>query len=115
SFAPLRSLNGPFPAHDSDASLAYSQSYSVVDFLLRQYGRENLQLLLLLLAEGEGYDEALQQVYGFNVDGLELAWSADLGLPPREIPSTPTPITAAAIPTIAPMGAPRSQPTSPAV
>lgn len=112
-FAPLRSLNGPFPAHDAAASMAYSQSYSVVNFLVENYGQEMLQELILTLAEGEGYDEALTAVYDFNIDGLETAWRASLGLPPRQIPATPTPLTAAQIPTIAPSGLPQSVPTPP--
>jgi hypothetical protein len=111
SFEPLRSLNGAFPAHDSAASMAYSQSYSVVDFLLEEYGQEKLQELLLTMAQGRGYDEALQKVYGFNVDGLEVAWRQAIGAPPRPIPPTATPLSAAGIATVAPMAAPHSVPT----
>lgn len=110
-FAPLRSLNGAFPAHDAAASLAYSQSYSVVDFMLAAYGQEKMQQLLLALADGAGYDEALEQVYGLNVDGLELAWRAAIGAPPRPIPPTPTPLLAANVPTAVPIGAPVTVPT----
>jgi hypothetical protein len=113
SFEPLRSLTGPFSAHGTEAGIAYSQSYSVVDFLLNTYGREKLQELILLLATGEGYDEAFTAVYGFNMDGLELAWREAVGLPPRTIPPTPTPLTAAAIPTFAPLEAPASLATPP--
>lgn len=114
AFMPLRSLIGAFPAHNAAASLAYSQSYSVVNFLLTEYGREALQALILRLAAGEGDDEALTAVYGFNIDGLENNWRASLGLPPRQIPPTPTPLTAALIPTIVPSGLPQSVPTPPA-
>lgn len=114
NFEPLRSLNGSFPADDSRASAAYSQSYSIVDFMYRDYGAAAMQDLLLALAAGGDYDTALMQVYGFNLDGLEQAWRADLGLPPRQIPPTPTPLSAAAVPTIALQGVPRSMPTPPA-
>ncbi len=113
SFMPLRSLNGPFPSHDADASLAYSQSYSVVNYLLATYGQAALQDLILTLAEGTGYDEALTAVYSLNVDQLENAWRASLGLPPRQAPPTPTPLSAAQIPTIVPQGLPQSVPTPP--
>ncbi len=111
SFQPLRSLNGAFPAHGEAAGIAYSQSYSTVVFLLETYGQEKMSGLLLALAEGATYDEALQQVYGFNVDGLELAWREHLGLAARQIPPTPTPILAANIPTIVPFGVPNNVPT----
>jgi hypothetical protein len=108
---PVRSLNGPFPARGSEATLAYSQSHSLVTFLLDAYGAQKIRELLLLLAEATDYDAALEQVYGFNADGLELAWRAAIGAPPRDIPPTPTPIVAAAIPTIAPLGAAQAVPT----
>lgn len=113
SFEPLRSLTGPFSAHGTEAGIAYSQSYSVVDFMLNTYGQEKMQQLILLLAAGEGYDEALTAVYGFNMDGLELAWREAVGLPPRDIPPTPTPLTAVAQPTFVPLSAPASLPTPP--
>jgi len=114
AFLPLRSLNGAFPAHDSDAGMAYSQSYSVVNYLLDEYGAAQLQELILTLAQGIGYDEALQQVYDMNVDGLEIAWRQAIGAPPRQIPPTPTPLVAAAIPTVAPLSGPQTHPTPPA-
>ena len=115
SFIPLRSLNGPFPAHGDDASLAYSQSYSVISFMREVYGPQKIAELIETLATGEGYDKALEQVYGFNVDGLEQAWRQWLGLPARDIPPTMTPISAAAIPTLAPLSGPVDVPTPDAV
>ncbi|MGB3716836.1 MAG: peptidase MA family metallohydrolase [Candidatus Promineifilaceae bacterium] len=111
SFQPVRSLNGAFPAHSEDANAAYSQSYSLVDFLLQTYGQEALQSLILDLAAAEGYDDALEGVYGFNADGLELAWRESIGAPSRQIPATPTPVVAASVPTVVPNNAARSVPT----
>ena len=114
AFAPVRSLNGAFPARGGEATSAYSQSYSLVAYLLDNYGQEKMQQLLLALADAAGYDDALEQVYGFNADGLEEAWRAAIGAPERAIPPTPTPIAAAAIPTVDPLGAAQSWPTPPA-
>jgi hypothetical protein len=113
SFEPVRSLAGAFPTDEEVANLAYAQSYSVVAFMLSEYGQEKMQELLLTLAQGEGYDEALQQVYGFNVDGLEVAWRQAIGAAERLISPTPTPILAANIPTVAPLGVPQNMPTPP--
>lgn len=110
---PVRSLNGPFPAHGREAGIAYSQSYSLVAFLLDHYGQEKIQDLILALAAGASYDAALEQVYGFNSDGLEVTWRQSVGAPERAIPPTPTAIAAAAVPTYAPLGAPRALPTPP--
>lgn len=113
SFEPLRSLNGSFSSHGSEAGIAYAQSYSVVDFLLAEYGQEAMQTLLLTLADGVGYDDALTQVYGVNVDGLESAWRESLGLSQRPFPPTPTPIIGANVPTAIPLGKPANVPTPP--
>ncbi len=110
-FVPLRSLNGAFPAHGDGVGHAYAQSYSVVNFLFETYGTGKMQELLLALAAGNGYDEALEAVYGFNVDGLEVEWRAAIGADPRTIPPTPTPIVAAAVPTAVAQSIPRHMPT----
>ncbi len=111
SFQPVRSLNGSFPARGEAATSAYSQSYSLVSFLLEEYGQEKIQELLLALAGAAGYDSALEQVYGFNADGLELAWREAIGAPPRVILPTPTRLVAAAIPTVEPLDAAKDWPT----
>jgi len=113
AFEPLRSLTGSFAADYDQAGMSYSQSYSVVDYLLNTYGAEKIQKLLLVLADGSGYDQALQQVYGLNVDSLETEWRAAIGAPPRAIPPTPTPLQAAAVPTYALSGLPQNVPTPP--
>jgi len=110
TFQPVRSLNGAFPARTEQASAAYSQSYSLVAYLLDTYGQEKMQALLLALAGAQGYDAALEQIYGFNADGLETAWRAAIDAPPRQIPPTPTPILAAAVPTVVPLGMVQSTP-----
>jgi hypothetical protein len=110
-FEPLRSLIGSFPAHDSQATMAYSQSYSVVNYLLETYGSEQMQTLLLELAAGTGYDAALEAVYGFNTDDLEVAWRTAIGAPARTIPPTPQPLDAMPLATLAPLSAPDSVPT----
>ncbi len=113
-FAPVRSLNGAFAADVEAAGSAYSQSYSLVAYLLETYGQERLQALILTLADGATYDEALETVYGFNTDGLEVAWRAAIGAPPRAIPPTPTPIDPALVPTAPPVAVLANVPTPPA-
>lgn len=111
NFIPLRSLNGAFPAHGDEAGLAYSQSESVIQFLREEYGHKMIQELIQVLATGESYDSALEQVYGFNVDGLEQQWRSWVGAPYRAVPPTPTSFSAAAVPTMAPLAGPSDLPT----
>lgn len=74
----LRSLSGAFPAGYDEAGLAYAQSFSVVRYLLKTYGREKMQALIYAFKDGANPDEALLSVYGFDVAGLEAEWRGSL-------------------------------------
>jgi len=70
----VRSLSSPFSAYAQQSRLAYAQSYSLVEFLISNYGRSKMLKLLNTFKEGSGYDEALERVYGFDMDGLDSLW-----------------------------------------
>ena len=72
----VRSLSSPFSAYAEESSLAYAQSYSLVDYLITNYGRQKMFELLNTFKQGSGYDEALTKVYGFDMDGLDALWRA---------------------------------------
>jgi hypothetical protein len=74
----VQSLSSPFSAYGEEATLAYAQSYSLVDYLIDVYGREKMFKLLNTFRQGSGYDEALNRVYGFDMDGLDALWRASL-------------------------------------
>lgn len=74
----VRSLASPFSAYASISYLAYAESYQIVNYLLREYGRDKMQALLQTFTRGSGYDEALESVYGFDMDGLNIEWLASL-------------------------------------
>lgn len=85
----VRSLSS-YTGDPSQVDLYYGEVYSLVAFMLETYGREKLIALLSVLREGVAPDEALHQVYGFGLDGLDDAWRIHLGLRPRsEAPATP--------------------------
>lgn len=75
----VRSLASPFSAYTDRAILSYAQSYILVDFLIREYGRDKMFELLSLFSGGISYDDALLAVYGFDADGLDILWRASLG------------------------------------
>ena len=104
TLASLRALSGNFPEASDQASLAYGESYSVVNYLIQQYGREKMTALLLALRDGNTADQALQTVYGFDVDGLEKLWRASIGAPvssgSAQATAVPTPTY---VPTIQPI------------
>ena len=69
------SLSSPFSAYADKATLAYAQSQSVVEFLIKNYGQAKMYELLATFHEGSSYDNALKKVYGFDMDGLNKLWS----------------------------------------
>jgi len=74
----VRSLCSPFSAYYEKARLSYAQSYSLVEYLLDNYGQDRMLDLLTLLKQGNTYDEALTEVYGFDIDGLDASWRGTL-------------------------------------
>ncbi len=76
----VRSLSSPFSAVPEEALISYGESNSIVTFLIQKYGSDKMNQLLAVFHQGSGYDEALQQVYGFDQDGLDALWRQSLGL-----------------------------------
>jgi len=78
SLISVRSLASPFSAYADESFLAYAESYKLVEYLIDNYGREKMFELLNTFKQGAGYDEALERVYGFDMDGLNTRWRASL-------------------------------------
>jgi hypothetical protein len=78
SFISVRSLCSSFSAYTEQALLAYAQSYTIVTYLINEYGRDKMRELLNVFRQGSGYDEALESVYGFSMDALDSLWKAEL-------------------------------------
>jgi hypothetical protein len=109
----VRSLSGGFSEVADKAHLSYSQSYSIVKFLIETYGQEKMNTLLVSLRDGTTIDAALQNTYGFNVDGLEQAWREAIGAKPAAISAQPTALpTPTFVPTIVPISG-AQQPVTP--
>ena len=83
----VRSIASPFSALTEYSYLSYAESYSIVEFLVEAYGQANLKKLLETFAIGSGYDEALLNVYGFNMEGLNDLWQYHIKNP--DVPITP--------------------------
>ena len=73
----LRSM-GAVPGRPDDVTVFYAQAWSVVTHMIETYGAERMSALLDALGSGVEIDEALRQVYGTGVDGLEADWRARL-------------------------------------
>jgi hypothetical protein len=74
SFISVQSLCSPFSAYANLAALGYAQSYSLVEYLISSYGQPKMLELLNTFKEGSGCDEALEAVYGFDMDTLDSLW-----------------------------------------
>ena len=100
----IRSMGGGFSEEYDRASLAYAESYSIVNFLVEAFGQEKMSQLLAAMRTGVTMDSALQTVYGFDMDGLEDAWREAIGAAPRLQTANPTPVpTPTIIPTYVPV------------
>jgi len=86
----VRSLSGGFSEVPSRAYLSYSQSYSIVKFLIETYGQDKMNALLIALRDGTTVDDALLTVYGFDIDGLDNAWREAVGAAPQTASAQPT-------------------------
>ena len=56
-----------------------------MQFLIDNYGSDEILALLDVFKEGSTYDDALLEVYGFDMDGLDDLWRQSLGLEPRPL------------------------------
>jgi len=74
----VRSLTSPFSAYSDQSILAYAESFEILSYLIGKYGRDKMLELLNIFGQGSGYDEALNGVYGFDMDGLNVLWQASL-------------------------------------
>jgi hypothetical protein len=100
----VRSLSGGFSEVSDKAYLSYSESFSLVKFLIETYGQDKMTALLIGLRNGMTVDEALMQTYGFDVDGLEDAWRQAIQAEPRAVSAQPTrQPTPTFVPTIVPI------------
>jgi hypothetical protein len=106
----VRSLSSPFSAYPDLATLSYAESYSLVSFLIQEYGQSKMLELLNTFKEGSSYDAALIKVYGFDMDGLDSLWQDYVRqqyLPATQTPPgqmsalEQTPINAAVVPVLA--------------
>ena len=94
---PLDGLVGQFPTSADLFRLAYGESVSAVDFMIRNYGKPALVKLIRSYAGGVSDDEAFTAALGVDTAGFNAAWLADLGATtpkaygPQPAPAGPLP------------------------
>ena len=94
---PLQALTGQFPTTADRFYLAYAESVSAVDYLIRKYGQAPFQKLVKTYATGASDDEAFTAAFGANTAAVNDGWLADNGVSssqtfgPQKAPTGPIP------------------------
>jgi hypothetical protein len=93
SLIPLEGLTGQFPTTGDRFRLAYAESVSAVDYLVRTYKPAALVSLINSYADGRTDDEAFKAAIGVDVATFGDAWLADLqaAAPTKYGPKPPAP------------------------
>jgi Peptidase MA superfamily len=80
SLIPIEGLTGQFPTTRDRFFLAYAESVSAVDFLIREHEQDALVQLIGSYADGLTDDEAFEQAIGMDVAAFDAAWRGELGV-----------------------------------
>ena len=75
---PLDGLSAQFPTGPG-FGLAYAESVSAIDYLVREHGQDALVSLVRSYADGKTDDEAFKGAIGMDTAAFDDAWLADLG------------------------------------
>jgi hypothetical protein len=90
---PLDGLAGAFPTTQERFFLAYAESVSTVDRIVRVNGRDALVKLIRSYHDGVSDDEAFQAALGRDLAGFEADWLKELGAtPPTQLGPRPAPV-----------------------
>jgi len=94
---PLDGLRGQFPTSGERFYLAYAESVSAVDYMIRTHGQDALVQLVRSYADGRTDDEAFLDALGVDVAAFDAAWLDDLGAVPS-VKHGPQPAPAGPLP-----------------
>lgn len=71
---PLSRLQGNFGADHGAVSLAYTESWAMVEYLISDCGKDGLHTIIEQLNEDRSVDEALETACGYDEQGLYNQW-----------------------------------------
>ena len=75
---PLKEIESRFPADQRGRAIAYAQSYSIVEYIARQFSPESLQDLIGEVRRGRRFDIAVLYSLGREMDEVEREWRESL-------------------------------------
>ena len=108
---PLRGMNR-VSGTPGTIPLFYHKSVSVVAYLIGEYGEDDFRRMLGELRAGRVIEQALLNVYGFDVDGLDARW-AGLPVEPAATPALAESPSARTLPEPEPAGPASGIPPAP--
>jgi Peptidase MA superfamily len=94
---PLVALGGQFPTDYDRTLLAYAESVSAIDYIVRTQSQDALVSLVNAYADGLTDDEAFTRALGVDLAAFQAGWLADLGATdpeqygPQPAPAGPLP------------------------
>jgi hypothetical protein len=77
---PLAALTGEFPTTADQFYLAYAESVSAADYLIRTYGQAAIDKLMTAYAAGSSDDEAFTAAFGVDTAAVDKAWLSQNGV-----------------------------------
>jgi hypothetical protein len=97
SIMPLAALDGQFPTTADRFRLAYAESVSALDYLIRTFGQAAMVTLIHAWGSGRSDDDAFHAALGVDVAGFQAGWLQAIGAPepspagPKPAPPGPVP------------------------
>lgn len=74
----IRALTSEFPYDPADASLAYAESFSIVQFMIVRWGPEGVAKVIDAYRQGLSHDDVLLAALGVDMDELDRLWKESL-------------------------------------
>lgn len=74
----LKEISSNFPTSPDGLILAYEESKSFTEFIVKHYGEAQLRLLLQGLEKQDTIEQAVYDNYGVSLDMMEQAWKKGL-------------------------------------
>ena len=95
---PLVALGAQFPTDPDKTFLAYAESVSAIDYLVREHGRDAMVALVVAYKDGLTDDEAFTKALGIDLATFQAGWLEGLGAePPEQFGPQPAPPGSAAV------------------
>jgi hypothetical protein len=73
----MNDISRRFPRDKTSLQLAYAQSRSFVDFMIREFGRDGVLRLINNLRHGLAFETAIEESFAVSFEDLEKEWVAD--------------------------------------